>query len=146
MIVFNNIDKNFCIKNKKINKKWIYDVIKNEKKSLSFLSVNICSDKHLLKMNNEVLKHNYYTDIITFDLSDNKETVEGDLYISIDRVKENAIVNKIKVNDELSRVIVHGILHLCGYNDKTIEEKKEMTEKENYYLQLKQFHVEQNVR
>tara|TARA_B100001287_G_scaffold6636_1_gene5089 strand:+ start:10856 stop:11269 length:414 start_codon:yes stop_codon:yes gene_type:complete len=99
------------------------------------ISIIFCSDEYLKNINQKYLNHNYYTDIITFDYNDN-DLVSGDLFISIDRVKENASFNNEKFIHELYRVIIHGILHLCGYNDKTISQKKIMRSKENYFISL----------
>lgn len=95
-----------------------------------------CSDNDLLKINKAYLNHNYFTDIITFNLSDNKEIIQGEAYISIDRVMANAKRMKISFKNELLRVIFHGSLHLCGYNDKTNIEAGTMREKEDYYLSI----------
>ena len=116
-------------------KVFIEDLFKKEKKSLLSLNYIFCSDKRLLEINNQYLKHNYYTDIITFDLSESKETI-GEIYISIDRVKDNAKINGTSFKSELHRVVFHGALHLCGYGDKKPSEKTLMTEKENKYLSL----------
>ena len=134
MISYNNIDNNFRIKNKIKIKKWILKSIEAEKKNVNFISFNFCSDGFILELNNNALKHNYYTDIITFELNNKNENIEGDIYISVDRVKENAKILKESFTDELHRVIIHGVLHLCGYKDKSSKESKKMREKENYYL------------
>ena len=106
-------------------------LIKNE--LLGEVSVIFCSDEYLLQMNKEYLDHDYYTDIITFDYVE-KEVISGDLFISLDRIRENAKNFKTSLLKELYRVVFHGVLHLVGYNDKTEEEQKTMREKENYYL------------
>ncbi len=134
MISYNNIDNNFRIKDKIKIKKWILKSIETEKKNVNFISFNFCSDGFILELNNNALKHNYYTDIITFELNNKNENIEGDIYISVDRVKENAKILKESFTDELHRVIIHGVLHLCGYKDKSSKESKKMREKENYYL------------
>ncbi len=134
MISYNNIDNNFRIKDKIKIKKWILKSIEAEKKNVNFISFNFCSDGFILELNNNALKHNYYTDIITFELNNKNENIEGDIYISVDRVKENAKILKESFTDELHRVIIHGVLHLCGYKDKSSKESKKMREKENYYL------------
>lgn len=97
--------------------------------------VNIiyCSDEHLLQMNKDYLNHDYYTDIITFDYVDD-QIVSGDLFISLDRIKENASQFADNLDQELFRVMIHGVLHLCGYHDKTDEEKHTMRDKEDKYL------------
>jgi probable rRNA maturation factor len=110
---------------------------------LSQIEINLISDEELLKINIESLNHNYYTDIITFDYTE-QGNISGDLYISIDRVKENARDYKTSSQNELLRVIIHGVLHLAGYKDKTKVDKAEMTKMENKYLMLfEMFHGEQ---
>jgi len=97
------------------------------------LNIIFCSDNYLLKMNKEYLGHNYFTDVITFDYSE-ENLISGDVFISVDTVKENAKNYEVSFENELFRVIIHGVLHLIGYNDKTDKEQEEMTIKENYYL------------
>ena len=134
-ISFNLVDVSFIIKNKTVHREWLKRSSKKEKKTIGELSFNFCSDTYLLNMNKEFLNHDYYTDIITFDFSfDN--TVSGDIYISIDRVKENAKSERKTISNELSRVMVHGLLHLCGYKDKTAIDATLMKQKEDYYLSL----------
>jgi len=101
------------------------------------INVIFCTDEYLLALNEKFLKHDYYTDIITFDNSQGN-LITGELYISLDRVKENAVKFNVKVEIELYRVIIHGVLHLAGYKDKSSLEKKLMTEKEDYYLLILQ--------
>ena len=108
-------------------------LIKNELKKAGDLTVIFCSDEYLLKMNKECLDHDYYTDIITFDYVE-EGVISGDLFISIDRVMENAVKYETEPLKELYRVVFHGTLHLVGYNDKTEDEQRLMEEKENYYL------------
>ncbi len=108
-------------------------LIKNELKVLGDISVVFCSDDYLLEMNKQYLDHDYYTDIITFDYVENK-VISGDLFISIDRIVENAEKFNTTLLKELYRVVFHGVLHLVGYKDKTDGEVKLMREKENYYL------------
>lgn len=124
---------NFSMPNKMVVKKWIKETILNEQKRVGEISIVFCSDEYLLKVNIEYLKHDFYTDIITFDYCE-KDLVSGDLMISVDRVKENAIEQKTLLVDELHRVIIHGVLHLLGYHDKKKEDVILMREKENYYL------------
>ena len=113
---------------------WLRKVCAKEDKTLEEINLVFCSDEYLLKMNIEYLDHDYYTDIITFDNS--IEGIGGDLFISIDRVKENAQSNNVDFKDELNRVVVHGLLHLLGYNDKSKNDKIIMTSKEDEYLNL----------
>ncbi|MFT4015334.1 MAG: rRNA maturation RNase YbeY [Agriterribacter sp.] len=114
-------------------KRFIQQLFKKEKTSLGSLQYIFCSDDFLLQVNKQYLKHDYYTDIITFNLGE--KAVEGEIYISIDRVKDNATTYKTSFKRELHRVIFHGALHLCGYKDKLNEEKKVMSAKEDRYLQ-----------
>ena len=114
---------------------WINSCISQVSKITGDISVIFCNDEYLKTINIKYLNHDYYTDIITFDYSD-KDTISGDLFISIDRVIENAKLNNVHFINELYRVIIHGVLHLCGYNDKTVKEKKEIREKENFFLNI----------
>jgi probable rRNA maturation factor len=116
---------------------WIQATIKKEKGKLGQLNFIFCSDEDLLKINIEYLNHKTYTDIITFDTSDGEGPLEGDIFISIDRVKDNAGKLELAFVDELHRVIIHGVLHLLGYSDKTPTKKKEMRKKEDAYLSLR---------
>ena len=130
---FQNV--NTTLSRRTILKENIRSIFKKEGKKLASLNCIFCSDKTLLEFNRDYLKHDFYTDIITFDLSEN-EAIEAEIYISIDRVRENAQKLGIPFKSELPRVIIHGILHLCGYNDKTKVEKKRIREKEDYYLNI----------
>lgn len=114
-------------------KQFINKLVEKEGFKLNTLSYVFCSDRTLLKMNRDYLQHDYFTDIITFDLSSTKE-IEGEVYISIDRVKENASQFETTFQRELHRVIFHGALHLCGYKDKSKSEIDEMRSAENFYL------------
>jgi probable rRNA maturation factor len=108
-------------------------LILNENKELGVINVICVSDEYLLEMNMKYLNHDYFTDIITFDYT-NDLVVSGDLYISVDRVVDNANLNGVSVNNEFLRVCVHGVLHLCGYKDKSDSEIAVMREKEDFYL------------
>jgi rRNA maturation RNase YbeY len=134
MIKFNNIDVSYKIKNILLTKKWIQEAIKEEEKIFDYIFINLCSDQYLLDMNIKSLNHDSYTDIITFQLNDLADPIEGDIYISIDRIKENAKLLGLNIDAELKRVLIHGVLHLCGYKDKNKKDKLLMTKKENYYL------------
>ena len=136
MITFHNEDIKFNLKNKRLLKSWIKNSTQNENCSVGNLTYVFCSDEHLLNMNKEHLNHNYYTDIITFNYNVEKQ-ISGDFFISIDRVDENANQQNNKFTDELHRVLIHGVLHLVGYNDKTDLQQAEMTSKEDYYLNLR---------
>jgi rRNA maturation RNase YbeY len=114
---------------------WINFVVSDNKKKLRELSIVFCDNEYIIEINKKFLKHDYYTDIITFDYSE-KNYISGDLLICTEIVKYNAKKFKVKFDDELNRVIIHGILHLLGFNDKTPETKSLMTQKEDYYLNL----------
>lgn len=116
--------------------KWISDTISKENSILKQLNYILCSDEYLQEINLEYLNHKSLTDIITFDNSEESGQIEGDIFISIDRVKENAEKFKVPFENELLRVIIHGALHLIGYSDKTDSEKKVMRKKEDTYLSL----------
>ncbi len=116
-------------------KNWIQSSIKKEGYQLISLSYVFCSDAYLLEMNIKHLNHKTLTDIITFDLSSSKKEIEGEIYISMERVKENAALYKVPVTQELHRVMIHGVMHLCGYKDKKSAEVKKMRAKEEEYLQ-----------
>ncbi|MGB0884661.1 MAG: rRNA maturation RNase YbeY [Flavobacteriales bacterium] len=112
---------------------WLSEVAKAEGFELNELNYIFCSDDYLLEVNQTHLDHDYYTDIITFDYSD-KEGLQSDLFISVDRVEDNAKTYKVDFLNELARVMVHGLLHLCAYKDKSEAEAKEMRSKEDFYL------------
>ncbi len=118
--------------------KWITDLILKEGLKEGDINYIFCNDDYLLEKNVKYLNHNELTDIITFDYSIGK-LLSGDIFISIERVKDNAISYNVEVKDELQRVMVHGVLHLCGYKDKSKEEKSLMRDKEDYYLSLRTF-------
>lgn len=134
--VFFFFEKNaITLQNRAHLKKYIETIFRKEKKQLASLNYIFCSDKRLLEINRQFLKHDFYTDIISFELSASKFT-EGEVYISIDRVKENARLLEISIKSEICRVIFHGALHLCGYGDKSKSEQLIMREKEDFYLNL----------
>tara|TARA_Y100001954_G_scaffold194640_1_gene210166 strand:- start:1922 stop:2338 length:417 start_codon:yes stop_codon:yes gene_type:complete len=134
MIQFFNEDCNYTIVCKKeIAKKVLY-LVESEGFKLECINIILCSDLYLLDINRNYLNHDYFTDIITFDQSDEQNQIEGDLFISIDRIKENSQLNKCSHIVELQRVILHGVLHLAGYKDKTNKEKSIMRTKEDFYL------------
>jgi rRNA maturation RNase YbeY len=112
---------------------WLNEVAPNEGKITGEITLIFCSDEHLLEMNRQYLNHDYYTDIITFDYSEEGE-ISGDLFVSIDRVYDNAVLNSVSRDNELKRVCVHGVLHLCGFGDKSEEDAMVMRAKEDYYL------------
>lgn len=108
-------------------------IIHSENRLSGDINIVFCSDEYLLDINKKYLSHDYYTDVITFEYAEN-ERVSGDVFVSIDRILENSTELKTNVVEELCRVVFHGVLHLLGYNDKTKEEKEEMSSKENEYL------------
>ncbi len=113
---------------------WLKQVVIDQKKDLDFINVVFCSDEYLLKINRDFLNHDYLTDVITFDY--NEEFISSDVFISVDRVADNSKVLGVVFTDELMRVMVHGVLHLCGFKDKTPEQECEMRSMEDYYLNL----------
>ena len=134
-INFSNDNIVFGLKQKTKLKLWIASVVKKEKYEIGNLNYSFTSDESLLKINIEYLNHNNYTDIITFNYNEGKK-IAGDVFISIDRVKENAEKFNVKFEDELYRVMIHGVLHLCGYKDKTKADSELMRKKENSALRL----------
>ena len=123
----------FVIKDRLRLTSWIEGVLNKESRLLEELVFNFCSDESLLKINKEFLKHDTLTDVITFDYSTSK-AVSGEVFISVDRVRENAKEFHQDFNDEIRRVMIHGVLHLCGYKDKTPKDKALMSDKENRHL------------
>ena len=120
---------------KKTLKIWVEKIAASEKRKLKNLSYNFCSDEELFEKNKQFLNHNTYTDIITFDYSE-EDLISGEIYISADRVKENAEKFKISFTDELIRVMAHGVLHLCGYKDKSPIQQQQMRAAENRAIKL----------
>lgn len=135
-IEFYNADIAYSVKKKTELRTFILKEFKKTSKKPLSLSCVFCSDEYLLKINQDFLQHDYYTDIITFPLSETEKKISAEIYISIDRVRENAVQNKVGEDEELRRVIFHGVLHLCGYGDKTPAEQKNMRNKENEWLAL----------
>jgi probable rRNA maturation factor len=126
----------FKLKEPRKTSSWIKSIIKKEKKVLNSLNYIFCSDEYLREINLEYLNHNTFTDIITFNYNPSKLEIEGEIYVSIDRVRENAEKFDVEFQCELHRVMIHGVLHLVGYNDKTKSEKSLMREKEDSCLSL----------
>jgi rRNA maturation RNase YbeY len=141
LVSFHTADKQLTLKNKTQLKEFIANIFDHEGVALKKLDYVFCSDEYLLQINNDFLQHDYYTDIITFPLSDKDQPIEGEIYVSLDRVKDNALQHNVSVLDETLRVLFHGALHLCGYGDKTAKQIIAMRSKEDYYTNL--FHVEQ---
>ncbi|MCM4167857.1 Endoribonuclease YbeY [Arenibacter antarcticus] len=119
---------------------WIHRIITSENGLQRQLDFIFCSDEYLLKINQDYLQHDTFTDIITFPYGDDQGIIAGDIFISVDRVKENAQTFEVNFDSEMRRVIAHGLLHLLGFGDKSDQEAKKMREKENE--KLKMFHVE----
>lgn len=124
----------FILKNKTGIRKWLNFVIREEKKNPWYINFIFCSDKYLLELNKTYLQHETLTDILTFPYQDDPDTISGDIFISIDRVNENAAEFRQDFEKELQRVMVHGVLHLIGYSDHG-KKKKIMTEREDHYLE-----------
>lgn len=125
--------KGFSLENRSALKNFICSLFKKEKTALESINYIFCSDKKLLEINKTYLKHDFYTDIISFDLSPGPQKV-AEIYISIDRVRENAKALGVSFKNELHRVIFHGALHICGYKDKNKKDRETMRAKENIYL------------
>jgi len=139
-IQFFTEDIDFKIKEKGKIRQWILESVKNEGfKRVGELSFIFCSDDYLLEMNKQYLNHDTYTDIVTFDSSEDEDTIAGDIFISVERIRENAQKFRVAERDELHRVIIHGVMHLCGYPDKKPAEKAKMTAKEDEYLSKRTF-------
>ena len=126
----------FIIRKRGILREWIADTAKSERTIAGDINFIFCDDAYLHKLNKNYLKHDTLTDIITFPLMDDDCVISGDIYISIERVRENAKIYKQPVFTELARVMIHGILHLLGYKDETLKEKEKMRKMENHYLEL----------
>jgi probable rRNA maturation factor len=135
-INFFSQDISFSLPNPRKTSAWIKKALEAERRSLNELNFIFCSDDYLLAINRQYLKHNTYTDIITFNNSDERKVIEGDIFISIDRVEENARKLNLPFNQEIRRVIIHGILHLVGYTDKEEAKIRQMRKKEDTYLSL----------
>lgn len=134
-IQYFNEDISFPKVKKRIITDWIKKVIKAEGKEVGDISFISCSDEYLLEVNKKFLEHDYYTDVITFDYVEN-DIISGDIFISIDRIKANSVEFKCDFTNEFLRILIHGVLHLIGYKDKTKSDKLLMTQKEDFYLNL----------
>ena len=137
MIRYFNEDIKFVLKQKLLNNRWLKTVAGSEMRRIGDINIIFCSDNYILDVNMKYLEHDYFTDIITFDYCE-KDILSGDLFISIDSVRENASFYGTDFEDELNRVMVHGILHLIGYDDHSENDIAQMRAKENYYLQLRE--------
>ena len=136
MVRYFQEDIRFELKQKMRNNCWLKMVAGSEMRRLGAVNIIFCSDNYILDVNMKYLQHDYFTDIITFDYCE-KDMLSGDLFISIDSVRENARTYGTTFENELDRVMVHGLLHLIGYDDHTPEQTAEMRRKENYYLEMK---------
>ncbi len=134
-----NYELEFQLENEEQLSLWISNVITSENKKEGDINYILCDDEYLLEINKQYLNHDYYTDIISFDYSIGNE-LHGDIFVSIERVRENAMVYEVTFDEELKRVLAHGVLHYCGYSDKTEEEELMMRSKEDE--KIKMFHVE----
>ena len=135
MINFYEEDIKSHLRNRRVIKQWIKDIISSYNYTTGNISYIFCSDDYLLNINRQYLSHDYYTDVITFDYDENN-IVSGDIFISVDTVKSNSEQYSVSYNCELYRVIIHGVLHLCGLKDKTPEDAKLMREAEEKSLQI----------
>lgn len=136
-IYFFSEEITYQLANELRTKEWLTGIIEAEGYALDNINYVFCSDTHLLEINQRYLNHDTFTDIITFDNAEEEKTIEADIFISIERVQENATVMDRPFQDELDRVMIHGILHLIGFGDKTREEKQLMREKEDACLSLR---------
>jgi rRNA maturation RNase YbeY len=135
-VSFSYADRKLTYPQKNHLKAFVVTIFEQENRHLSELTYVFCSDEYLLQINKDFLQHDYYTDIITFDLSVSKEEISGEIYLSLDRVKDNALALGVGYQQELLRVIFHGALHLCGYKDKKKSEITEMRNREERYIRL----------
>lgn len=132
---FFEADIEYRLENPDTIRMWLLDLVAEEKCGIEKIQYIFCTDDYLLGINKQYLDHDYYTDIITFPLNKSKTAILSDIYISIDRVSENAKSYDVSTSQEIYRVIAHGLLHLCGYGDATEDEKKIMRSREDYYLE-----------
>ncbi|MEJ7912192.1 MAG: rRNA maturation RNase YbeY [Chitinophagaceae bacterium] len=133
-IQFHYLSAPFPFVNRRKLKFFFAQLLTEEEQTAEAINIIFCTDAYLLKMNQDYLKHNTYTDVITFQLSNKGVPLIADIYISVDRVKANAVTYQTSFNQELHRVMFHGLLHLCGYTDKTISTAKLIKDKEDFYL------------
>lgn len=132
---FNYVDRTLNGLSKSTLKDMVKNIFINEMVALDTIDYIFCSDEYLLDINKRMLNHDYYTDIITFPLHSKNQPIVSEIYISLDRVKENATIHQTSYKKELARVIAHGSLHLCGYKDKTKKDIAIMRNKESFYIQ-----------
>jgi len=134
-ISFQTQDIVLVLKEKNKIRQWIVDAIKNESKKTGDITCIFCSDEYLLSMNQQYLHHDDYTDVITFDYTEG-DRISGDIFMSVERILDNSIQLKTTPEEELHRVMIHGVMHLCGYKDKLPKERANMTKKEDQYLKI----------
>lgn len=134
MIRFFNEDTAYKLPQKQHTRQWLKQQANDEGETVGELNYIFCSDEHLLQVNRDFLQHDYYTDIITFDTSETDAKIDGDIFISVDRVLDNATQLGTPPEQEMRRVMAHGLLHLCGYGDKTDEEVAAMRAKEDEWI------------
>ena len=137
MIAYYTQDTDFVFKGKQFNNKWLRMVAESEIRRIGDISIIFCSDNYILDVNMKYLQHDYFTDVITFDYCEG-DKLSGDLFISVDTVRENAKLYNTDFNYELNRVMVHGILHLIGYDDHSQKDKQLIRKKEDYYLSFRE--------
>jgi len=140
-VIFFNYQTDFQLDNQQLYKEWIIKVILSEDKEAGEINYIFCDDEELYKINTQYLNHQTLTDVISFDYTEGNK-ISGDIFISIERVRENASIFNVSFDEELLRVMIHGVLHYCGYKDKTKEKQAEMRLKENE--KIKMFHVERS--
>ena len=136
MIRYFSEEIKFDFKSRRANNRWLNLVAESEIRRIGDVNIIFCSDNYILDINLKYLQHDYFTDIITFDYCE-KDIISGDLYISIDSVRDNAAFYGVEFQEELARVMVHGVLHLIGYDDHTEEDIRMMRSKEDYYLSVR---------
>lgn len=136
MVSYHFEDTDFIFKGRAVNSSWLRLVAESEIRRLGDINIIFCSDNYILDINQRFLSHDYFTDIITFDYCQG-DVLSGDLFVSVDSVRENAVEYGEEFQRELRRVMVHGILHLIGYDDHTAAQQKQMRQKEDYYLSLR---------
>ncbi|MCS7005653.1 MAG: rRNA maturation RNase YbeY [Cytophagales bacterium] len=136
VILFHAEDVEIPLANELISlyRKWLLLPLQDHKKQINQINYVFCSDEYLLAINRTYLQHDYYTDVITFDHTEKGQPIESDIFISVERVRENAQHYNVSFEEELRRVMIHGILHLCGYKDKTASQQRTMRQKEDEYL------------
>lgn len=137
MISYYFQDTDFKFRDRRKTNEWLKLAAESEIRRIGYISIIFCSDNYVLDINQKYLQHDYFTDIITFDYCEG-DRLSGDLFISVDSVRENSVEFGTEFKDELNRVIIHGLLHLVGYDDHTEKDIKLMRSKENYYLSLRE--------